>query len=198
MDTHKEDFSPQQSLQIIQAMIDRTKHTVADRSYYFLLWGWLVFAAAISQYVVKNVLHSDLHGLVWNLMWLGAIFSAIHGRKENRIKRVKSYLDDSLKYLWIALGITNGSLVLTFALRGDWQNCFTYFILLYSAGCFATGMILKFKPLVWGSIVGWLLAILTVFATYDYNIIILAIAILVTYIIPGYLLRKEYRKKTHV
>jgi hypothetical protein len=40
-----------------------------------------------------------------------------------------------------------------------------------------------------------MLAILSVFATYDYNMLIMALAILVSYIIPGYLLRKEHQRK---
>jgi len=42
----EENFSPEESLQFIQTMIDKAKDSVADKSFYFLLWGWLVFIAA--------------------------------------------------------------------------------------------------------------------------------------------------------
>jgi hypothetical protein len=32
-------FSPEQSLALIQSMIDKAKNTAADDSFYFLLWG---------------------------------------------------------------------------------------------------------------------------------------------------------------
>jgi hypothetical protein len=193
-----EDFSPQESLRIIQTMIEKARNSVADKSFYFLLWGWLVFIAAIGQFILKVIVKTEWHPVVWNLMIVGSIVSIFHSRKEHEKKRVKSYVDESIGYLWIAVGITQGLLIFVFARQGDWQDCYTFFILLYSIGCFVTGRILKFRPLVWGAVSGWLLAILTTFAGYDYNILVMALAILVSYIIPGYILRKEYREKQHV
>lgn len=198
MDKQTDDFSPQQSLQVIQAMIDKTKGSVADKSYYFLLWGWLVLIAALIQFVLKVIVRTDLHPIAWNLMWVGAILSIWHGRKEKRTRRVKSYVDESIRYLWTGVGINQVMIIFVFAQHGDWQNSYTFFILLYSIGCFVTGRLLKFRPMVWGAIGGWMLAIVSTFTTYDYNILVLALAILVTYIIPGYLLRKEHRKQQHV
>lgn len=198
MDKHTDDFSPQESLQIIQAMIDKTKDSVADKSYYFLLWGWLVLIAALTQFVLKVIVRTDLNPVAWTLMFLGIILSSYHGRKEKGRRRVKSYVDDSIRYLWTGVAVNQALIVFVFAVRGDWQNCYTFFIMLYSIGCFITGRILKFRPLVWGAIAGWLLVIVTLFAGYDYNILVLALAILVSYIIPGYLLRKEHRRKQHV
>ena len=44
----KEQFSPEESLKLIQLMIDRTRRTISVNSRYFLLWGSLIsFASAI-------------------------------------------------------------------------------------------------------------------------------------------------------
>jgi hypothetical protein len=193
-DKHSEDFSPRESLQIIQSMIDKAKGSVADKSFYFLLWGWLVFAAALIQFVLKVIVKTDLHPIAWNLMFLGGIISAWHGRKERGQRRVTSHVDDSVRFLWIGVGITQGMLIFTLAVRGEWEICYTLFILLYSLGCFITGRILQFWPLIWGAVAGWALAIVSIFATYDYNMLVMALAILVSYIIPGYLLRREHKK----
>ncbi len=171
MDTETEDFSPQQSLQVIQAMIDKTKDSVADKSYYFLLWGWLAFAAALIQFVLKVIVRTELHPVAWNLMWVGGFLSFWHGRKEKNTRRVKSYVDDSIRYLWTGVVINQAMVIFIFGQHGDWQNSYTFFILLYSLGCFVTGRLLKFRPLVWGAIAGWVLAILSTFTTYDYNIL---------------------------
>ena len=192
MDKQTEDFSPQESLKIIQAMISKAKDSVADKSYYFLLWGWLVFAASLIQFVLKVIFKSELHPIGWTLMIVGAVLSGYYSRKEKKVRLVRSHVDDSIGYLWTAIGITQGVFILYFSIHGDWENCYTFFILLYSIGCFVTGRILKFKPLVWGAIANWMLAIVSTFASYDYNILILALAILVSYIIPGYMLRKEH------
>jgi hypothetical protein len=202
MDKHTDhvadDFSPQESLRFIQTMIDKARDSVADKSFYFLLWGWLVFVAALGQFYLKVIVRTEWHPIVWTLMIVGSVASIFRSRKEHGHSRVRSYVDDSIAILWIAIGITQGMLIFVFSRQGDWQDCYTFFILLYSLGCFVTGRILKFNPLVWGAVAGWLLAIVTTFATYDYNILVMALAILVSYIIPGYLLRKEHREKQHV
>jgi len=187
-------MEPQESLLLIQSMIDRAKNSVVDKSFYFLLWGWLVFIGCILQFTLKVIVQTDLHPVAWNIMYIGFIVSFWYGRRERKRKIVKTYVDETLQNTWITVGISQTLVVFIFLRRGGWENCYTIFILLYSIGCFITGRTLKFPPLVWGAIICWGLAILSTFTTYDTNILICAAAILVSYIIPGYLLRSQYRK----
>lgn len=175
-------------------MIDKTKNSVADKSFYFLLWGWLVFTAALLQFILKVIVRTDAHPVAWNIMFIGIIISIFHGVKEKGRRRVKTYMDETLGYIWTCVAFSQGVLVFIFMQRGGWENCYSIFMLLYAIGCFTTGRILKFAPLVWGAIACWLLAIGSTFTSYDYNILLLATAILVSYIIPGHLLRAEYKK----
>jgi hypothetical protein len=193
MDNNKEEFSPEESLQIIQTMIDKTKHSVADKSFYFLLWGWLVFFGAMIQFTLKVIVQTPLHYVAWNIMFIGVIISIFRGVRE-RGKKVKTYVDENLHNIWICLSVTWVLIIFIFICKGGWENCYTVFILMYSVGCYLTGKTLQFPPLVWGAITCWGLAIVSVFVNYDVNIVILALAILVSYIIPGYLMRREYIK----
>jgi hypothetical protein len=193
MDNHKEDFSPAESLQIIQTMIDKTKNSVADKSFYFLLWGWLVFIGAILQFVLKVFVGTEKHPMAWNIMFIGIILSLFRRARKKDI-RVKTYVDEGLETIWTCIGIIQILIVFIFMRRGGWENCYTIFILAYSIGCFLTGRLLKFPTLVWGAIACWGLAILSTFASYDMNILLLAAAILISYIIPGHLLRRDYIK----
>jgi len=68
-------------------------------------------------------------------------------------------------------------------------------MLLYAVGSFVTGRTLKFPPLVWGAVGSWLLALLSTFTSFDLNMLLCGAAIIVSYIIPGYLLRNKYRKQ---
>jgi hypothetical protein len=191
-----EKLLPEDSLQLIQTMIDKVKNTVADRSFYFLLWGWLVFIASLLQFVLKVFVKYSNHGAAWNLMFVGIIVSIFRGVKDGKRRTVTTYIDDSLRYTWMSIFITQLLFVFVFMRRGDWENCYTFYMLLYAIGCFITGRIIKFPPLVWGAIGCWFLAILSTFASFDYNILLCALAILISYIIPGHLLRLNYRKKS--
>jgi hypothetical protein len=196
MDNNSENFSPEESLLVIQSMIDKTKNSVADKSFYFLLWGWLVFFAAIFQFVLKVILHSHLHPVVWNLMFVGLIVSYIHGRKERGKIKVTTYIDESIRTAWLSIAICQVLLIFIFSMNHHWEYCYTFFMLLYGIGCFMTGRILKFAPLVWGACASWALVIVSTFTGYDYNILLLVAAILLSYIIPGHLLRKKYKNQS--
>jgi hypothetical protein len=189
----EEKYSPQDSLRLIQSMIDKAKNTVADDSFYFLLWGWLVFAASVVQYVMKVIMHSPYHYLAWCLMFVGFVVSTWYGYTQHRQKKVKTYIEDLLDYLWISLLITYVLISFIFA-RTGWENCSPIYILLYSLGNFVTGRVLKFSPLVWGAVVCWALAVISTFTDFDTKILLGALAVLCSNIIPGFLLKKKYRK----
>lgn len=194
MDNSSENFSPEESLLVIQSMIDKTKNSVADKSFYFLLWGWLVFVAALLQFILKVIVRTPDHPLVWNLMFIGVIVSFLHGRKERGKISVKTYIDENIQHVWISIGICQGLLIFIFARNNHWEYCYSFFMLLYGIGCFITGRTLKFAPLVWGAFACWALVIVSTFTSYDYNILLLATAVLLSYIIPGQLLRRKYKK----
>jgi predicted PurR-regulated permease PerM len=59
-------------------------------------------------------------------------------------------------------------------------------------GTFTSGRILQFPPLIAGGILCWILAAVSVWFEFDYQSLFAAFAILISYIIPGYLLRRKY------
>ncbi len=189
-----ENLSPEESLKVIQTMIDKTKTSVADKSFYFLLWGWLVLIGSLLQYFLFVIVKTPQHGAAWSIMFVGIIVSIVRGAKE-KSGPVKTYVDEGLTSIWICLFIVQMLIVFVFAVRGGWEYCYTAFITEYSIGCFLTGRLLKFPPLVWGAIFCWALAILTVFTDMPTNMLIMAAAIGISYIIPGHRLRSEYKNQ---
>ncbi len=185
-------LTPEESLLVIQAMINKAKETVADNSYYFLLWGWLTFIACISQFVLKVIINSPYHPVVWSINIFALIFSLVHAVKQQKKQHAKSYVDSALDYLWLSVMLSFMLFGFVFARLG-WQDCYTFYMLLYGLGSFVTGRLLKFPPLVWGAVVCWLLAIITTFTSFNVNMLLCALAIAVCYIIPGHLLRSKYK-----
>lgn len=186
-----ENFSPQQSLQLIQSMIDKTKQDMSDKSIYFLVWGWITFIACTGQFILKHIYNYEKHYQVWWLIVLGIIFSAYYGSKEEKKLKVKTYTSDSIKYLWIGMSICYFVLSMILTKIGWSTAVFPFFIMLYGLGTFISGSILKFRPLVAGGIIAWALAIGAVYVEYDYQILCGAAAILISYIIPAYMLRSR-------
>jgi hypothetical protein len=76
--------------------------------------------------------------------------------------------------------------------RYGWDKIvFPFFIMLYGLGTFVSGNIIQFRPLVVGGILAFALAVSSTFVDYDYQMLFAAGAILVSYIIPAYMLRHK-------
>jgi hypothetical protein len=186
-----ENFSPQESLKLIQNMIAKTRQDMGDNSKHFLLWGWITFVACMGQFVLKNVFDYEKHYLVWLLIIPGIVISIIMGIKDQRAQKANTYIGDSMKYLWMGMGISFFVLSMILSRLGWNGSIFPFFIMLYGLGTFVSGQFLQFKPLIFGGLAAWILAIASACFKNDYQMLFGAAAILVSYIIPAYMLRHK-------
>jgi hypothetical protein len=196
MDNQEKELSPQESLDLIKSMISKTKDSVADDSFYFLLWGWLVFGCCMLEFILKVYFQYPYHYAVWWSMPLAGIISGMYGARQSKVRRVKSFIEEALNYLWIAIAASFIVLVIINILNGQaWQTAFTYYILLYAIGTFVSGSLLRFKPLIIGGLINFILAAVSIKLSYDNQLLIGGFAILISYIIPGHLLRIRHQKQ---
>lgn len=190
----EEKFSPEQSLQLIQSMIGKTREDISANAIYFLVWGWLAFIACVGQFVLKHIYEYPRHYLVWTVTFIGIAFSLYNGSREQKKRKVKTYISESIGHLWMGMAIAFFvlSVILT---RIGWYNqpVFPFFIMLYGLGTFVSGSILRFRPLVIGGVLAFCMAVGAGWVAYDYQMLFAAAAILVSYIIPAYLLRARRR-----
>lgn len=188
----EENLSPQQSLQLIRSMISKTKSDLGENRFYFLLWGWITLAAILGQFVLKVVVQYGQHYLVWLITIPAAIITIFYGARKRKRPAVKTYVGESMSNLWTGIGISFFILaVIVSNSQKGWVNAWPLFILFYGMGTFVSGRFLQFTPLVIGGIVNWVLAIVSIFVHFDYQLLIAAAAILTSYIIPGHLLKNE-------
>jgi hypothetical protein len=187
----QENFSPQESLQLIQSMIAKTRKDMGDNSIHFLLWGWTTFIACTGQFILKNIVHYEKHYQVWFLIFPTAAIAVYIGIKAGKRKEATTYIGDSMKYLWTGMGISFFVLSMILTKMGWHNNIFPFFILLYGLGTFISGQFLRFTPLIAGGIIAWVLAIAATYFNYDYQMLFGAAAILFSYIIPAYMLRSK-------
>ncbi|RYZ54223.1 MAG: hypothetical protein EOO14_14520 [Chitinophagaceae bacterium] len=186
----EDNFSPQQSLQLIENMIKKVRSDISENRFYFLMWGWITFLALLTQFVLKVVVNYPHHYLVW-LCVIPAVILTIVRSNRPRGRSVRTYVGDSMKFLWMGIGIS--FFVLCFVItntRGGWYIAYPFFILFYGLGTFVSGMFLKFRPLIIGGVFNWLLACVCVLLPYDYQLLVSAAAILTSYIIPGHIIQK--------
>ncbi len=155
------------------------------------MWGWLAFAAILGQYLLKIVVGYRHHYIVWLISFAGIIASIMYTRKRKRQVQARTYISESMSFLWTGLTITFFLLSLIFTKIDAWLICYPFYILLYGLGTFVSGKILQFKPLVVGGIINWILAVAATFFDSDTQMLFAAGAIFTSYIIPGYLLKNQ-------
>jgi hypothetical protein len=189
----EKELSPLESLSIIRNMIETTKHTLSDQSHYFLLWGYAVFLGCITQYTLISIGY-EKHYYAWSVTLVAIVVHNIFIYRDAKRQRTVTFIEAANGQLWMGIGIAFGVLSVIFIKMG-WQYCFPFYILFYAMGSFISGHLIKFKPLIMGGISCYILAALAVFTSYPTQILITAISILISYIIPGHLLRMQYKKQ---
>lgn len=192
-----EDFSPLESLQLIRSMIETTKLSISDNSHYFLLWGYATFIGSLTQYYLLAILHSPYHPLAWLITPFAILLHVYFIFKDKKHERVKTFISEATGYVWFIIMFAYFIFFFVFSKIG-WQFCFPFYIMLYGIGTYITGSLLKFKPMVWGGIICMFLAALTPYVQYNLQILLSAFSILISYIIPGHMLRIQYKKQKKI
>ena len=192
-------FTEQQSIKVIHEMIENTKAKFRDNGFFYLLWGWLVLIASLSHFIMLN-LEYEYAWLPWPVMMCGGgIASGIAGYRLGRKASVKTFFDTAIISLWLAFTITLFIILLASGVgRISWDTANVLIIALYGLGTFISGNMMKFKPLIWGGVFSWILAIVGLFLSPYYSLPLVAISIIVAYLIPGYMLKSRAKTNGYV
>ncbi len=181
----------QMSLNIITEAIENAKSRFKDNGFFYLLWGWLVLAASLLEYSLIQFSNTPYHWVGWPvLMTIGGVVSAVYGYRLGKKATVKTYVDTAMMFLWNGFII---SILITLVLGAinhvSWHILNPLIIVFYALGTFVSGGILKFKPLVIGGILAWVIAIIAFLIHSEVQLLLMAAAIIVSYLVPGYMLK---------
>lgn len=194
----EENITQQQSLAIIESMINKAKNQFSENGFIYLLWGWIIFFCSTSQFILQRIVHYPGYYLVWMLTWVALAVQIFYYRKKSKKRIVKTYTDEITGYVWLAFMIMlllGGTLINT-ALQPPQEYLGTVVILiLYGMPTFLSGIILKFTPLIAGGIGCWLLSVVAIILPHELVILLISVAVITAWIVPGYLLRNRYKKQ---
>ncbi len=191
----EENFSPQDSLRLIDSMINKAKNRFNENGFLYLLWGWVIFACAIFHFtaIKFNLLkHPDW---VWMLTWVTVIVQIIYLARVKKKEKVKTYSDGILDAVWICFGICMLVLTIISSRYNLWMYMNSFVLMFYGVPTFLSGFVMRFTPLKLGGVACWLFAIASTFVSPMYCLLLLALAVLVAWIIPGYLLRVKFKQE---
>jgi hypothetical protein len=187
MKTDNPPLSTQESLHIITEMIQQAKGNVQRDSFYFLLWGWVVALANIGHYAILKLTDYPRPYAVWLIALPAYLIAWIHSRR-GKSETVRTHLDKIHSSMWMAFGICIPVIVI-FGQQINFQIN-PLIMLMAAMPTFLSGIILNFRPLLWGGIILWISSVLAFLVPMEYQYPLMAVAIILGYLIPGYLLKK--------
>lgn len=187
------EFSREESLRVIDQMIAQVKQKPRRiDSLFTLLWGYLVFVAATLHWILlQQQVSPAMAPLVWLLTLVGLVVSVFLNRQFKATQRVKTYVDALIRQLWLGFGIT--FLLLFFVISPADNRFLPLVMLLYGITMWMQGALIKFVPYQVGAIGIWGCGVAAFFFSNDQQLLWLALAVLLGYLIPGHLLLYQTR-----
>lgn len=191
-----EDLPPshEDSLKIINQMIETARRQVNDNGFHLLWWGWITILGALGHYALLQ--YTDFHQpyLAWLITIPGALVSFIYGYRRSKVtKATRGYTDQIIVWVWVGL-IISVVVLEVFLPKYNFQIV-PLILLLIANATFITGWILRFRPVIFGGAIFWAWAVAAFALPPDQQLLVMVGAIITGYIIPGYTLRSHYRKQ---
>jgi hypothetical protein len=210
---HEKKLTEQESLNLITMMINKAKESYHDTGIGAIMWGAVI---AVCSLVRLAEIHFGyrLPFDIYLLTLVAIIPQILISIREKKERKVKSYDDPYLDYIWLGFGISIFLLILIcnniFNEWGAWTNQYTpatgkgnsygfyefvgpLFLMLYGMPTFITGAACKFKPMLWGGIFCWICCIIAIYTSIKIDLLLTAASAILAWLVPGVIMEKEYR-----
>ncbi|HEX2967795.1 MAG TPA: hypothetical protein VHO46_01735 [Bacteroidales bacterium] len=189
MENQEKALSGEESLRIITDMINKTKVSLSQSSFHLLFWGWLIFACSLSEYLLWKFTGFTHPYYVWFLVVPGVFTSVLYGIIKGRKEQVYTYA--TFIYVWTWMAFLFGAVVLFIITSTRMENFPSLILTMAAIPTFISGIILKFRPLIIGAAIFWIVAIIAHFAGHEVAGLAMPVAMLAGYLIPGYILKRK-------
>ncbi|MEO6836753.1 MAG: hypothetical protein ABI185_00090 [Ginsengibacter sp.] len=187
-------MTEKESMELITSMINKAKDRVSETGTLYLLWGWLILICCIVQFIGFHFFNYINSYYIWFSTWILVIYQFFYLGKRKNVNKVKSYTGEINGFVWLVFFICMMLVIFIGSYLKKYEIINPVLLVLYGMPTFLSGIILKFKPLIIGGICCWALSVLSVFIPGDYQLLLTAAAVIAAWIIPGYILKQNFKK----
>ncbi len=213
----------EESLSIITEMIQKVKGSFHESGASALLWGAVVAICGLTSFAEKQW-NFRIGFDVWLLIFVAVVPQLYIIMQEKKRKLVKSYQAAATDNVWLVYAISLVAVILYHnivpavsdkLMQQDGVKLFqkdiqtgvlsdyhffipgmsSVYLIIYAFPTLATGLINKFKPMIWGAAVCYGLFVISLFTPFKYDMLLLGLAGIGNWFIPGLVLRKRYTNK---
>ena len=189
----EENFSKEESFKLINEMILKAKNSHYESGIGPLLWGSVIFVCSIVSFIQLEY-NIDIGFDIWWLTFIAVVPQVYITIKSKKRKIFKGYNDTVMNYVWMTFAISIALLIHYNAHLNYSGESVPLFLILYGIPTIITAGVKNFKPMLYGGIVCWLAAIITVYTNLKTDLLLMALSALCAWFIPGIILRRRYLK----
>ncbi len=185
-------FTTAQSLELINEMIGKAKRSYISKGIASIVWGSLIiFCSMVTWTQIQFKI--DIGFDIWLLLFFALIPQVYFGVKEKQSRKFTSYEEGTVGFIWISFTVC---IFITsfYNSRFNVESSTTLIMMLYGFPTFIMGGVFKFKPMIIGGIICWVLSIISIYTQLTTDMLLMAMSGLFAWLIPGIILWQKHKK----
>lgn len=165
----------------------------------FLAWGYPTVLVLLVEFAALLIWNEDWCSWLWaGIPLIGTPLMIYFLNEDYERTHSRTLEQNIILMMWIFIGFASGVGGAAMGFSGVFQQAFfAYLSLLCGMGCFMTGIILHFRPKTICGILASLLSAVPLFFQGDlwpWQLLVTAVTITISLIIPGHLFRRYVKK----
>lgn len=186
-------MTEKESMELITSMINKAKNNFSEKGLLYIIWGWVILFCCITSFVGDHFFHLTKVYFVWLVIYLVIIFQVFYLKRIKKARATSTYTGEINGFVWLVFTICLVLIIFICNVLKKYEIINPILLVLYGIPTFLSGIIIKFKPLIIGAIICWVLSVISAFINMEYNLVLIAIAVIAAWLIPGYLLRSKFK-----
>ncbi|TXC76925.1 hypothetical protein [Luteibaculum oceani] len=184
----QENSSELNQIHMITSMIAEARKSFSKTSIYFLIWGIVMAVAGLVEFWLTQEQYASPF-IAWPVAGaIGGIWAGVVGRKQGMQQTHFTLYDRAIMAIWSSYTVTLVLIIIASVLQK--QNPGLWIMFLTGLPTLASGLLIKFRPLIYGGIVFWVAGLIALFIPSNYLPLTFAISLFFGYIIPGLMLKR--------
>lgn len=178
-----------ESLKLITEMIGKAKGSYHSNGTSAILWGLVIFFCSIFEFFEMQF-NFDIGFNIWWLMFVALVPQFYLMLKSSSKKNFESYEEKTMNFVWWAFA---ASVVMMMFFNSYYRpsHSESLFLMLFGMPTFITGGMFRFKPMIIGGITCWILFVVSIYTSLKINLLLMALAALSAWLVPGIILHKK-------
>lgn len=188
-------LTEKESLELINQMIYEGKNYFQESGAGSLVGGFGLLLCSLLAYAVAKGTAFPFNPFYLLIpVFLVQLFFA---RKDEQQKKAKTFTDEAVDYVWVGFFFSIVTVVVGGSIAGVGNTVVSICLFLYAFAAFCTGMITRFRYMIFASVVCLLLAAASLFLLNEVSYLLLALAAILIWIVPGFMMNAYLKKQRH-